>query len=215
MVPGGWICRACWKANWPDDDRCLRCKAPRDPQVALFTDRPAAGSAQGRLDTELPLLVLLVLLVSLPMWISGWLAYLGAALLVVVAALGVLSGNLASGVVLIIAASVAVIIGSVWMFVSRKVRRMARWAYAVAAIAYVLPTAPSLLGLVKVPEAVAVPDWLLIAQTAIGVIYLVLGICAVFLLITSFMRTDADTSGANPPAEVDSGGGSLWVRRGE
>ena len=194
MVPGGWICRACWKANRPDDDRCYRCKAQRDPQVdvALFTDQPAAGSmTQGRrLDTELPLLVLLV---SLPMWISGWLAYLGAALLVVVAVLGVLSGNVASGIVLIIAAGVAVIIGSVWMFVSRKVRRTARWAYAVAAIAYVLPTAPSLLGLVEVPEAVALPDWLLITQTVIGLIYVMLGICAVFLLIVSFMRTDTSS----------------------
>ena len=214
MVPGGWICRACWKANWPDDDRCYRCKAPRDRQVdvALFTEQTAAGwgPPEGRLDTELPLLVLLV---SLPMWISGWLAYLGAALLVVVAVLGVLSGNLASAAVLIIAAGVAVIIGSVWMFVSRKVRRMARWAYAVAAIAYVLPTAPALLGLVEVPEAVGLPDWYLTVQTVIGVIYVVLGICAVFLLIISFMQQD--TTIANPPTELDSGGASLWTRRGE
>lgn len=214
MVPGGWTCRACWKSNWPDDNRCSRCKAPRDPQADMPVSmaQVAAGiGAQGRrLDTELPLLVLLV---SLPMSISGWLAYLGAALLVIFAVLGVQSGDVASGIVLIVTAGLSAIIGSVWLFVSLKVRQTARWAYAVAAIAYVLPIAPALFGLAEVSEAVGLPAWYLTIQTVIGVIYILLGICAVFLLIISFMQQD--TTIANPSTEVDSGSESLWTRRGD
>jgi hypothetical protein len=40
-----------------------------------------------------------------------------------------------------------------------------------------------------------------------------LGICAVFLLIISFMEQDATI--ANPSTEMDSGGASLWTRRGD
>ena len=171
----------------------------------------AGSRAHGRrLDIELPLLVLLV---SLPMSISGWLAYLGAALLVVAAVLDVQSGDLASGIVLIITAGLAAIIGSVWLFVSLKVRQTARWAYAVAAIAYVLPIAPALFGLAEVSEVVGLPAWYLTIHTVIGVIYILLGICAVFLLIISFMQQDQTI--ANPSTEVDSGGESLWTRRGD
>jgi hypothetical protein len=29
-VAGRWICRVCWKSNWPDADRCKTCGSPRD-----------------------------------------------------------------------------------------------------------------------------------------------------------------------------------------
>ena len=187
MIEGGWICRACWKSNRPEDDRCYRCKTPRDQQIDVaagsLKEQSAPGyKMRGRKDTELPLLAALV---GWPMSLSGW---LGIIVGILIAVLAVLAGREANAMITIIAAAVFVLFGALFIFLGRSVRRHARWAYAVAAVAYLLPTAPTLLGLVEVPEDIVLPDWYLNTQTVIGIVYVLLGLCAVFLLVTSFIR---------------------------
>lgn len=191
MIPGAWICRACWKSNRPEDERCYRCKTPREDQLAVEAgsskEQTTPGTKlRGRMDAQFGLLAILV---GLPMWLSAWTLIAGSVLLLIYGVLELLSGDVASALAAVVIAAVIVLVAMLWRFVSRSVRRHARWAYAVAAILYLLPSAPLLLGLVELPrEAAALPDWYFTVQTAITIVYLLLGVCAVFLLITSFIR---------------------------
>jgi hypothetical protein len=190
LIEGGWICRACWKPNGPGEDRCYRCKTPRDQQVEV-----AAGSLKeqtvpgiekrGRMDTELPLLAVLV---AWPMWLQGWIGVIAGVLLGLFAVLAVITGEEASAILFMVVAVFAVVWSSFWIFISRSVRRQARWAYAIAAITYLLFSVPWVLGLIPLPQDVVIPDWYIPVTTLFSLIQISLGICAVFLLIASFMR---------------------------
>src|SRR5215210_444883 len=41
----GWICKACWKSNRPQDPYCLRCRTPRDADEAAVEAARAAKEA--------------------------------------------------------------------------------------------------------------------------------------------------------------------------
>lgn len=196
MIQGGWVCRACWKSNRPGDDRCYRCKTPRDQQLTVEAGSLKEVSApgyklQGRMDTDLGLLAALV---AWPMWLSGWLGIIGSVLLFGLALLGLLSSEQTGALFLGIIAAFGFVFSGLWIFVSRSVRRHARWAYVIAAITYLLGSAPALLGVVDVPrEALEqLPGWYISLQTVITIVYLVLGICALILLVASFLRKDDD-----------------------
>ena len=187
MIQGDWICRACWKSNRPGDDRCYRCKTPREAQVEVapgsMKEQIAPGyQMRGRMDTDMSLLAMLV---AWPMWLFGWIGIIGG---VFAGIGGLVGGNSENALISVVVATVLIVVGVIYIFLSRSVRRHARWAYAITAIVYLLPSAPALLGIVEVPAGVVVPDWYLNVQTILAIVYIVLGLGAVFLLITSFIR---------------------------
>lgn len=198
MIEGGWICRACWKPNGPGEDRCYRCKTPRDQQVEV-----AAGSLKeqtvpviekrGRMDTELPLLAVLV---AWPMWLQGWIGVIAGVLLGLFAVLLVISGQEADAILAMVIAVFAVVWSSIWIFISRSVRRQARWAYAIAAISYLWFSVPWVLGLIPLrqalPQDAVIPEGYFGMMTVFSLIQISLGICAIFLLGASFMRQGDD-----------------------
>jgi hypothetical protein len=193
LIEGGWICRACWKSNRPGDDRCYRCKTPRGEeqlrvQAGSLKEKTEPGYAlRGRLDTRLGVFAALV---AWPMWLSGWIGIIASVLVFLLALLGVVSGQEERALLTGAFAAVGLVFSWLWIFISRSVRRHARWAYAIAAIVYLVSSAPWLLGMVDVPrDALAqLPAWYSTVQTTFSIVYLLLGICAVFLLIASFMR---------------------------
>jgi hypothetical protein len=203
---GFWICRSCWKKNGLRDAKCYRCKAPRDPEIDAAVPATFAGPGASlpapsrRMDAGLPFLVLLV---SVPMWISGAAFYLVAALLVVTAVLSFMTVNIPGVIGSVIGALLAVPFGMLFMFISRRVRRHQRWAYIVAALFYIVPSAPTLLGLIDTPRPADVPDWfgwVLLAETVFSAIYAILGIAAIFLLTLSFVPSDGEGVTASPEA---------------
>ena len=195
MIQGGWVCRACWKSNRPEDARCYRCKTPREQQMAVeagsLKERTQPGyKLRGRMDAQLGLLAMVV---AFPMLLSAWLGMIGGVLLFVYALLELISGDQEAALGLGVIAAVIFVISLLWRFISRSVRRHARWAYAIAAVVYLLPSAPWLLGLVDLPrEYQALPEAYFTIQTVIALIYLALGIGATVLLIASFLREDRD-----------------------
>ena len=49
MIEGGWVCRACWRANRPQDSKCYRCTTPRDLQATVVAGslKETGGMRQG------------------------------------------------------------------------------------------------------------------------------------------------------------------------
>jgi hypothetical protein len=94
-------------------------------------------------------------------------------------------------VVLVITAAVIVVVGMLFIFISRSVRRQARWAYAIAILGYGVPALASLL--YRVPDEIRaqIPDWSLTANAVVQWVYLVLAFMAALLLGASFMRPDS------------------------
>ena len=106
----GWVCRACWKPNRPQDQLCYRCKTPRDADASEIEARQKAAAARAEEPEKVP-----DLLVALPVvifrgysrvWIRGGLGVLG--LLALLAFGGVtdlgyllLTGGLGVGLVVI------------------------------------------------------------------------------------------------------------------
>lgn len=81
----GWICKACWKSNRPQDPVCYRCKTPRDADEATVTAQRAEAAARAERPEAVPDIV-----VALPVvifrgyaraWLRGGFGVLGLALL--------------------------------------------------------------------------------------------------------------------------------------
>ena len=197
MIQDGWVCRACWKPNRPGDDRCYVCKTPRGEQANVEAGSQkhmadATWKLKGRLDTELSIVALIV---SWPMWLSGVLGMIAAVLtfiLALVAGDRVDQSGTSVRLVLGITAAVIAIFAALWIFVSRSVRRHARWAYVIAILTFGLASLPSLLGFVSVPAQLDVPEWYTTLETILEWVYLVLALLAALLLIASFMRSDQE-----------------------
>lgn len=192
MIQGGWVCRACWKSNRPQDDRCYRCKTPREEQLTVeagsLKEQTAPGYAlRNRLDAKLGILAAVV---AWPTWLTGWLGIIGGVLVFLLALLTLVTGREVNALVIGITAVVVVLVSWFWIFLANSIRRNARWAYAVAAVVYIVPSAPWLLGIVDVPPGIVLPDWYSTMQTVFALLGLVLGICAAVLLIASFMSED-------------------------
>lgn len=206
MFPDGWICRACWKPNRPGDDRCYVCKTPREEQLVVeagsLKERAKPGfEKRGRLDSDLGIVAGIV---AWPMWLSGVLGIIGGAFILFLALIAgdrVDTAGTSVRLVLLITAVVIILFSMLWIFVSRSVRRQARWAYAIAILVYGVPGLVALLWSVPLPSQVELPAWYGVAETIFEWLYLVLGLMAVMLLAASFMRSDDEaaegrTSGA-------------------
>ena len=140
MFRDGWVCRACWKPNRANDDRCYSCKTPRDEQVAVEAGskveaiKPGAH-LEGRLDAEVPVLA----------WLITWpLRYTGGGLIVVGFIATILTvtsdevGTVAwffdveGQVVALLVSFGFIAAGFLQFFIARSIRRHERWAYVIA-----------------------------------------------------------------------------------
>ena len=197
MFPDGWICRACWKPNRPSDDRCYVCKTPREQQVAveagsLKERTDPTWKKRRRLDANLGLVAAIV---GWPMWLSGWLSILIAIFVMFLALIAgdrVDASGTSARLVLIIAAVITAVAGMIAIFISRSIRRQARWAYALAILVYGVPALVALLASVPLPAGV--PDWYATVETALEWLYLVLAFGAVLLLAASFMGPEDEAT---------------------
>ena len=191
MIRDGWVCRACWKPNGPAEDRCYRCKTPREGQMEVEAGsrtndiRPDAH-LDGRLDAELPILALLA---AWPLRIYG-VASIGIGILIFLLALASPPSDepvlgMDAKVFLGILSFAVVCWGALQIFLAKSVRRHARWAYVIAFLFGLGGALPRLLNLEAADEltGAARTIWL------VGpFLYLGVALCAVALLVTSFMR---------------------------
>lgn len=106
----GWVCRACWKSNRPQDAVCYRCRTPRDADEDAVEATRKAAAARTEQPEAVPDIV-----VALPVvifrgyskaWLRGGLVTLG--LLILIAIGGVtdvgyllLTGGLGAGLIVI------------------------------------------------------------------------------------------------------------------
>jgi uncharacterized membrane protein YuzA (DUF378 family) len=191
VIEGGWICRSCWKANRPGDEKCYRCKTPRDPEIDVAIGAPSGAGSPAfarpkRMDEQLGILAALV---ALPTVLGGVLGMIGSVLILV---MGFVNGGIVGGLIFAVVAAIAFLLSWLWLFVGRSVWGRARWAYVVTAVVYLVPSVPYLLGAVDLPpEYRNLPDIFFTIQSILVFIYLAVGICAVFLLLVSFMDADS------------------------
>ena len=154
---------------------------------------------EGRLDTDLGLVAAIV---AWPMWLSGILLIILAVFTFVLAFLvgdRVDPTGVSVRLTLLITAVVTVLIGMLYVFLSRSVRRQARWAYVIAILGYGVPAFAALMGVLPVPAEVGLPDWYVTLETVLQWVYIVLALMAVMLLAASFMsRDDAPASVRDP-----------------
>jgi hypothetical protein len=80
----GWICKACWKSNRPQDPVCYRCRTPRDADEALVEAQRTEAAARAERPEPVPDIV-----VAVPVaifrgysraWLRGGFGVLGLAL---------------------------------------------------------------------------------------------------------------------------------------
>ena len=84
----GWICKACWKSNRPQDPVCYRCKTPRDADDAIIEAPRATAEARAERPEAVPDIV-----VALPVvifrsysrvWQRGGFGVLGLLILIAI-----------------------------------------------------------------------------------------------------------------------------------
>lgn len=205
MIRDGWVCRACWKPNLPDETVCYRCKTPRDAQTRVEMGSKVAEidpmfAKRGRLDIEWPVLAYLV---SWPLGFDGALGLLTGFLGFAVS--GLVTGEeetvlgLDIGTVLMLLAVLSMALSALRIFVARSIQRFARWAYVVAVGLTFLGSFPYLLGWLDQPYLAGSLSASL--HTFRVWVNLVMLFGAVALLVMSFIRRDpslADAPDAPP-----------------
>ena len=155
----GWVCRACWKPNRPGDDRCYRCKSPREDQAVVEPGSrqhmaEAGRESADRLDAKVRFLGDFV---AWPLRVAG----AGGVVIGILLFLSALANSdrpdmfgmdrqVAAGLM----AAAFLLAGIGLFFVARSVMRRARWAYALGGAVAILGALPRLLGFVRLPEGV-------------------------------------------------------------
>jgi hypothetical protein len=197
VIEGGWVCRACWRPNGPNEERCYRCHTPRDQQLAveagsLQASTEPGAELKGRLDADLGLLAFFAVL---PMSVSGVLSIVGGALIVVLGLILIGDARMPevygmnSAILLSFVGLVAIVVGALQIFLARSVRRHARWAYVVTLVLALVACAPRLL--VDAPpeltNQVALTAWWIDTW-----IYVWIAFASTALLFASFVRRPVD-----------------------
>lgn len=203
MIEGGWVCKACWKPNRPDETVCYRCRTPRAEQKAV-----AAGSKvavldpmydkRGRLDIEWPILARAV---SWPLGFGGALGLIGGFLGFGAGSLIGESGEtllgLDIGTLVMLLAVFTMALSAARIFVARSIQRFARWAYAIAIALTALGSFPYLLGLLPSPyEAGSLSADL---HRFDVILNLLMFVGAIALLVMSYIRRPVTEAPAEPP----------------
>jgi hypothetical protein len=205
MFKDSWVCRACWKPNRAGDNRCYRCKTPRDAQASveagsLKEKADPAWQLRGRLDAQFPLVAYLL---SWPFRISGVLSIVSGVLIFLIGLLADTSVDptfmgIPPNVMIGLIGLAVIIIGALQLFVGRSIQRFARWAYVLALLTTVPYSFPTLLGLVEVPPSAG--DGAATASLIGAWIYFALAVMAAFLLVTSFVPRREPRPEAQPEA---------------
>ena len=68
----GWICKACWKSNRPQDPFCLRCKTPRDADEAAVEAARAAKEAAATAPEAVPDIIVALPVVIFRGYARAW-----------------------------------------------------------------------------------------------------------------------------------------------
>ena len=141
----GWICKACWKSNRPQDPICYRCKTPRDADDEAVKATRAAADARAEQPEAVPDVV-----VALPVvifrsyarvWQRGGFGVLG--FLVLIALGGVtdtgyllLTGVLGAGLI---------VSGFLAVEVAEEMRNREVWAFVVGIVISIVAVISSVL----------------------------------------------------------------------
>lgn len=206
MIRDGWVCRACWKPNKPDETVCYSCKTPRDQQLSVEMGSKAAEvdpmyGKRGRLDIEWPVLAYLV---SWPLGFDGALGlltgFLGFAVSGLVTGEGETVLGMDIGTFLMLVAVTSMALSALRLFVARSIQRLARWAYVVAVLLTFFGSFPYLLGWLDQPyPAGSLSASLHTFRVWVNLLML---FGAVALLVMSFIRRDPSLTDAPAPAPV-------------
>jgi hypothetical protein len=141
----GWICKACWKSNRPQDPVCYRCKTPRDADDATVEAQRAAKEAQAERPEAVPDAVVAVPVVIFRsyarVWQRGGFVVLGFLILIAIGGVTdvgylVLTGGLGGGLIVsgILAGEVA-----------EEMRNREAWAFVVGIVISVVAVISSVL----------------------------------------------------------------------
>jgi len=68
----GWVCKACWKSNRPQDPVCYRCKTPRGADEATVDAKRAAAEARAEQPEAVPDVVVAVPVVIFRNYARVW-----------------------------------------------------------------------------------------------------------------------------------------------
>jgi hypothetical protein len=127
----GWICKACWKSNRPQDPVCYRCKTPRDADESAVEAQRAAAVARAETPEVVPDIV-----VALPVvifrgysrvWLRGGMAVMVFLLLLVFGGITdvgylLLTGGMGAGLI---------VFGLLAGEVSDAMRNREAWAFVI------------------------------------------------------------------------------------
>jgi hypothetical protein len=141
----GWICKACWKSNRPQDPVCYRCKTPRDADEATVEAQRAQAEARAEQPEAVPDIV-----VALPVvifrsyarvWQRGGFVVLGFLILIAIGGVTdvgylLLTGGMGAGLIIsgILAGEVA-----------EEMRNREVWAFLVGIVISVVAVISSVL----------------------------------------------------------------------
>lgn len=192
MFRDGWVCRACWKSNRPQDTACYVCKAPREVQPTADAGTPDRTGPVTRLDARFGLLAALV---AWPLRILGVVTVILSTVGFIIVALGGSGESLppvfglgAKTFALIFMFGLAVL-GALQVIVAKAVQQHARWAYVVALL---IGVAVSAQRLVEGPPAPVVDYGRDMAAYwgTLGV-YAAIAVLSAVLLVASFVDHEA------------------------
>ncbi len=160
-IQGGWVCRACWKANGPNDDRCYRCHTSRyadEETVAARRGMDKAPVAGNDMRDGLELLV------SLPAVVLSWYRWMllpSGVLFAGLTVLVVIDPSAPSNAWLIMLAFAAVLLGLFFVmgWAVRGMRRREALPFGFSVLQSIGLAALSLYALATLPANVGNPTW--------------------------------------------------------
>ena len=141
----GWICKACWKSNRPQDPVCYRCKTPRDADEAAVEAQRAAAEAKAVQPEAVPDIVVALPVVIFRSYARVW--QRGGFVVLGFLALIALGGVTDVGYLLLTAALGAglIVSGYLAVEVAEEMRNREVWAFAVGIVISVVAVISSVL----------------------------------------------------------------------
>jgi cell shape-determining protein MreD len=139
----GWVCKACWKSNRPQDPVCYRCKTPRDADDETVEAQRAAAEARVEQPEAIPDAVVAVPVVIFRSYARVWQrgGFVVVGFMALLAFGGVtdvgyllLTGSLGAGLI---------VSGFLAVEVAEEVRNREAWAFAVGIVISVVAVVSS------------------------------------------------------------------------
>jgi hypothetical protein len=143
--PDGWVCKACWKSNRPQDPVCYRCKTPRDADDATVEAQRAAAEARVEQPEAIPDAVVAVPVVIFRsyarVWQRGGFVVVGFLILIAIGGVTdvgylLLTGGMGGGLI---------VCGILAGEVAEEMRNREVWAFVVGIVISVVAVISSVL----------------------------------------------------------------------